>query len=118
MALAESIVSRAEALRAKIEQYNHDYYVLDQPTVADAEYDRLFRELQALEQEYPELATTDSPTQRVGGGVLAELKPVVHALPMLSIRTETDITDAGAIKFDAYVRRDLGLHQRRDQRRG
>src|SRR3954468_5680010 len=109
MALAESIISRAEALRAKIEQFNYDYYVLDQPTVADAEYDRLFRELQVLEQEHPELATPDSPTQRVGGGVLAELKPVVHALPMLSIRTETDISDAGAIKFDAYVRRELGL---------
>src|SRR3954464_15854659 len=109
MALPKSVISRAETLRAKIEQHNHDYYVLDQPTVSDAEYDRLYRELQALEQEHPELVSPESPTQRVGGGVLAELKPVVHALPMLSIRTETDISDAGAIKFDAYVRRELGL---------
>ncbi len=111
MAVPETIISRAEALRASIEQHNHDYYVLDRPTVTDAEYDRLFRELQALEQAHPELVSPDSPTQRVGGGVLAELKPVTHALPMLSIRTETDISDAGAIKFDAYVRRELGLEE-------
>ncbi len=111
MAVPESIASRAEALRAKIEQHNHDYYVLDRPTVADAEYDRLFRELQALEEAHPQLVAPDSPTQRVGGGVLAELKPVVHAVPMLSIRTETDISDAGAIRFDAYVRRELGLDE-------
>ncbi|HEX3169326.1 MAG TPA: NAD-dependent DNA ligase LigA, partial [Burkholderiales bacterium] len=107
--MPESITSRAEALRAKIEQHNYDYYVLDRPTVADAEYDRLFQELQALEAAHPQLVSPASPTQRIGGGVLAELKPVVHALPMLSIRTETDISDAGAIKFDAYVRRELGL---------
>ena len=111
MALPESITSRAEALRAKIEQHNYDYYVLDRPTVADAEYDRLFQELQALEAAHPQLVSPASPTQRIGGGVLAELKPVVHALPMLSIRTETDISDAGAIKFDAYVRRELGLDE-------
>jgi len=111
MALPESITSRAEALRAKIEQYNYDYYVLDRPTVADAEYDRLFQELQALEAAHPQLVSPASPTQRIGGGVLAELKPVAHALPMLSIRTETDISDAGAIKFDAYVRRELGLDE-------
>ena len=111
MAVPESITSRAEALRAKIEQYNYDYYVLDRPTVADAEYDRLFQELQALEAAHPQLVSPASPTQRIGGGVLAELKPVVHALPMLSIRTETDISDAGATKFDAYVRRELGLDE-------
>ena len=111
MALPESITSRAEALRAKIEQHNYDYYVVDRPTVADAEYDRLFQELQALEAAHPQLVSPASPTQRIGGGVLAELKPVVHALPMLSIRTETDISDAGAIKFDAYVRRELGLDE-------
>ena len=111
MAVPESITSRAEALRAKIEQHNYDYYVLDRPTVADAEYDRLFQELQALEAAHPQLVSPASPTQRIGGGVLAELKPVVHALPMLSIRTETDISDAGAIKFDAYVRRELGLDE-------
>ena len=111
MAVPQSILSRVEALRAEIEQHNHDYYVLDRPGVTDAEYDRLFHELQALEQAHPQLASPDSPTQRVGGGVLAELKPVVHAVPMLSIRTETDISDAGAIKFDAYVRRELGLDE-------
>src|SRR3954470_14948496 len=109
MALAESIISRAEALRAKIEQYNYDYYVLDQPTVADAEYDRLFRELQELEQAHPELASPGSPTQRVGGTPASDLAPVRHEIPMLSIRTETDTEDTGAAKFDARVRKELGL---------
>ncbi len=111
MAAQQSIRSRVDELRGKIEQHNHDYYVLDQPSVTDAEYDRLFNDLQALEQQHPELVTADSPTQRVGGGVLAALHPVTHALPMLSIRTETDISDAGAEKFDAYVRRELGLEE-------
>ncbi len=65
---------------------------------------KLFRELQALEAKYPEFATPDSPTQRVGGKVLDGFAPVRHAVPMLSIRTETDISDQGAIAFDARVR--------------
>ena len=63
---------RAAALREELERHNHAYYVLDAPTVPDAEYDRLFRELQALEQQYPELLTADSPTLRVGGQLLAQ----------------------------------------------
>src|SRR5688572_8321623 len=109
MALSAHIRTRVNELRAAIEEHNHSYYVLDRPQVSDAEYDRLFAELKALEQEYPQLAAADSPTRRVGGQPLAQLEPVSHAVPMLSIRTETDISDAGAIKFDAYVRRELGL---------
>ncbi len=100
---------RARELRCLIEAANHRYYVLDAPTIPDVEYDRLFRELQALESDHPELLTADSPTQRVGGKPLAGFAPVRHRLPMLSIRTETDTTPAGALAFDARVRRELGL---------
>src|SRR5205814_4467143 len=83
--------------------------VLDAPTVADAEYDALYRELQALENTYPSLEMPYSPTQRVGGAPLPEFAPVRHTVPMLSIRTETDTTAAGALQFDTRVRRELGL---------
>ncbi|AYH44659.1 NAD-dependent DNA ligase LigA [Azoarcus sp. DN11] len=100
---------RAARLRRELEAHNHAYYVLDAPTVPDAEYDRLFRELEALERDYPELATPDSPTQRVGGAPMPELAAVRHAVPMLSIRTETDTTNGGVIAFDTRVRNALGL---------
>jgi len=100
---------RAEELRASLERYNHAYYVLDAPEVPDAEYDRLFRELQALEAEHPELKTSDSPTLRVGGKPLPEFGQVTHRVPMLSIRTETDTEASGAHAFDGRVRRELEL---------
>ncbi len=100
---------RAAALRVQLHHHAHLYYTLDAPEIPDAEYDRLFRELQTLEAAHPELATPDSPTQRVGGAVLKELVPVRHAVPMLSIRTETDTEASGAVAFDARVRRELGL---------
>ena len=105
----ERAAARAEILRREIERHNHAYYVLDAPTVPDAEYDRLFRELQALEAGHPGLRGADSPTQRVGGKPLPEFAPVRHAVPMLSIRTETDTEPSGARAFDARVRRELGL---------
>jgi DNA ligase (NAD+) len=94
-------------LRETIERHNHAYYVLDAPTVPDAEYDKLFRELQALEAQHPELLTADSPTQRVGGKVLDGFAPVRHAVPMLSIRTETDTEASGAFNFDTRVKNAL-----------
>ncbi len=100
---------RAAELRAQLNHHAHQYYVLDAPELPDAEYDKLFAELQALEAAHPELLTPDSPTQRVIGAVLPELTPVRHAVPMLSITTETDTTEGGAIAFDARVRRELGL---------
>jgi len=100
---------RAAELRAQLHRHAHLYYVLDAPEIPDAEYDRLFQELQDLEAAYPSLRTRDSPTQRVLGRVLEGFEPVRHAVPMLSIRTETDTTEAGAIAFDARVRRELGL---------
>ncbi|NWG75877.1 MAG: NAD-dependent DNA ligase LigA, partial [Rubrivivax sp.] len=105
---APAVLARATALRQEIERHNYAYYVLDAPTIPDAEYDRLFRELQALEAEHPELATPDSPTRRVGGQPLDGFAPVRHAMAMLSIRTETDTTAAGARAFDARVRKELG----------
>ncbi|BBI99300.1 DNA ligase [Ferrigenium kumadai] len=104
-----SVASRIAQLRVEIERHNHAYYVLDAPTIPDAEYDKLFRELQSLEAQHPELRMPDSPTLRVGGKVLDGFAPVRHAVPMLSIRTETDISDEGAIAFDLRVRRELGL---------
>ena len=96
-------------LRAALHHHAHQYYVLDEPQVPDAEYDRLFHELQAIEQAHPELVTPDSPTQRVGGKPLDAFASVRHAVPMLSIRTETDTEASGAKNFDTRVRRELGL---------
>lgn len=100
---------RTRFLRGEIERHNHAYYVLDAPTIPDAEYDKLFRELQALEAEHPQLLTPDSPTQRVGGKPLAAFAPVRHVVPMLSIKTETDTGPGGAEAFDARVRKALAL---------
>ncbi len=108
--MADAVAAqRAAGLRAELERHNHAYYVLDNPTIPDAEYDRLFRELQALEQQYPELQTADSPTLRVGGRPLEQFAPVRHAVPMLSIQTETDTESSGALNFDARIRRELEL---------
>jgi DNA ligase (NAD+) len=101
--------ARAEALRAELERHNRLYYIEDTPEISDAEYDSLFNELQNLEEKFPELRSPDSPTQRVGGAPRDELVPVRHAVAMLSIRTETDTEDSGAEKFDARIRRELGL---------
>ncbi len=101
--------ARAAELRRVLEQHAHAYYVLDQPTIPDADYDRLFQELQRLEDAHPALRTPDSPTQRVIGAVLEGLAPVRHTVPMLSIKTETDTTPAGALKFDTSVRHALKL---------
>ena len=101
--------ARAAELHTLLHHHAHRYYVLDEPQISDAEYDRLFQELQALEAAQPELLTPDSPTQRVMGQVLDGFAAVKHKLPMLSIRTETDTTAAGAIAFDGRVRRELEL---------
>ncbi len=104
-----SVEQRVRKLREEIERHNRLYYVENAPEITDAEYDRLFRELQELEEKHPELRTPDSPTQRVGGAPASELAPVRHEVPMLSIRTETDTAATGAEKFDARIRRELGL---------
>ncbi|MBA2960758.1 MULTISPECIES: NAD-dependent DNA ligase LigA [Ramlibacter] len=109
MTASAQVQERVEALRELLHHHAHRYYVLDEPEIPDAEYDRLFQELQALEERHPELATPDSPTRRVGGAVLDGFAKVRHRVPMLSIRTETDIEASGARNFDTRVRRELGL---------
>ena len=105
----DSPEAQAAALRAQLHHHAHCYYVLDAPEIPDAEYDRLFQALQALEDAHPGLRTPDSPTQRVLGRVLDGFAAVRHAVPMLSIRTETDTEASGAQAFDARIRRELGL---------
>jgi DNA ligase (NAD+) len=102
-------ITRAAALRAELQHHAWLYYVQDAPVLPDAEYDRLFAELQAIEAEFPALRTADSPTQRIVGTVLDGLVPVRHTVAMLSIQTETDTTAAGAAAFDARVRKRLAL---------
>ena len=106
---AKHDTARIAELRQLLHRYGHRYYVLDDPEVPDAEYDRLFRELQALEEAHPDLQSPDSPTLRVGGKVLDGFVKVRHKVPMLSIRTETDIEATGAQNFDGRVRRELAL---------
>src|SRR6476619_2189052 len=105
MAVSAPVQERVEALRELLHHHAHRYYVLDEPEIPDAEYDKLFRELQELEAQYPELLTPDSPSQRVGAKPLDASTKVRHKVPMLSIRTETDIEASGARNFDARVRR-------------
>jgi len=85
MKFSREIVDRVMQLRGEIETYNYHYYVLDAPTIPDAEYDRLLRELQQLEVTYPQLVSADSPTQRVGATPLSSFSSVQHRLPMLSL---------------------------------
>jgi len=94
--------ARMAALRLEIERLDHAYYVLDDPQASDADYDRLMRELQALEAQYPQWMRADSPTQRVGGAVRADLQPAPHGVPMLSLNNA--LNDAEAEAFDARVR--------------
>jgi DNA ligase (NAD+) len=98
---------RVDELRRQLEQHNRLYYVLDAPTISDAEYDQLFRELQRLEEQYPGLVSPDSPTQRVGGAALDKFSSVTHRLPMLSLE---NATNAAEIRdFDLRVKKNLGL---------
>ena len=100
--MKKEAAARAAKLRAEIEAHDRRYYVEDAPTISDAEYDRLFRELAALEAEYPALATPDSPTQRVSGEPAAEFEAVTHRVPMLSLNNALSEEEAEA--FDRRVR--------------
>jgi len=97
---------RAAELREQLNELAHHYYVLDSPKVSDAEYDMLYRELEALEQEHPELATPDSPTQKVGGRILPYIDSVTHTVPMLSL--ENALSDEEFSAFDTRLRNALG----------
>ncbi len=107
MSVPADVRRRVEALRKEIEHHNYLYYVLDQPEISDAEYDRLMRELQELEARYPELVTPDSPTQRVGAAPLEAFGEVRHEVPMLSLNNA--FSDEEAIEFDRRAREALGV---------
>ncbi|UUY07222.1 NAD-dependent DNA ligase LigA [Pseudomonas sp. J452] len=99
--------ARILALRAELDLHSHRYYVLDEPSIPDAEYDRLFNELKALEAAHPELVTADSPTQRVGGAALSAFGEVRHEVPMLSLGNAFEEGDL--LDFDRRVREGLDL---------
>lgn len=101
--------TRAAALRTELDRHNIAYYVFDQPTIPDAEYDQLFRELQALEVAHPELISADSPTQRVGAAPLGQFSQVTHAVPMLSLNN--GFNEADIIAFDRRAKEALGYRQ-------
>ncbi|MFZ9528540.1 MAG: NAD-dependent DNA ligase LigA [Burkholderiales bacterium] len=103
---ADALRARAARLREDIEQHNYRYYVLDDPLISDADFDRLFRELQSLEVEHPELLTADSPTQRVGGAPAAEFSQATHRQPMLSLNNAFEDSEVEA--FDRRIREALG----------
>jgi len=99
-------VSEIEKLREEIRHHNHRYYSLDDPEISDAEYDRVFRRLLALEQQHPELVTPESPTQKVGARPQKAFSEVKHSLPMLSL--ENSVSDQDLRDFDTRVKRFLG----------
>lgn len=105
MANARSAAARVRELRTQIDHHNYRYHVLDDPEVSDAEYDRLMRELKALEEQYPDLITPDSPTQRVGASPVGELEEVIHTTPMLSL--DNAFTEEDLVAFDRRVRERL-----------
>mgnify|MGYP006162512041 FL=1 len=98
--MSQSLLQQVQQLRQQLEQYSYQYYVLDNPTVPDAEYDNLYRQLQQLEAKHPELITADSPTQRVGAAPLSKFGQVTHSIPMLSLDNAFD-TD----EFQAFCKR-------------
>ncbi|WP_372758896.1 NAD-dependent DNA ligase LigA, partial [Litorivivens sp.] len=98
--------ARIQTLRDALTEHNHKYYVLDEPSIPDAEYDRLFHELVALEEKYPDLKSPDSPTQRVGGDVLSAFEEVEHVVPMLSLDNVFD--EDGLRDFEQRIKSRLG----------
>ncbi|EJL08778.1 NAD-dependent DNA ligase LigA [Pseudomonas chlororaphis] len=102
-----SAETRILELRAELDQHNYRYHVLDEPSIPDAEYDRLFHELKALEAEHPELVSSDSPTQRVGSAALSAFTQVRHEIPMLSLGNAFEETDMR--EFDRRVTEGLDL---------
>lgn len=109
MATPRAIAQRAAELRDNIDYHNYRYYSLDDPLVPDAEYDRLLRELQGLENQYPELITAQSPTQRVGAAPAEAFGEVVHTVPMLSLANAFE--DQELMDFDRRVRERLGVEE-------
>jgi DNA ligase (NAD+) len=108
MSSKDKIKTEIEKLHEKLNEHNYRYYVLDDPSISDAEYDRMFSRLKELETEHPEFITPDSPTQRVGGTPLKEFAEVHHDVPMLSLENAFEESDITA--FDQRIRDRLGTH--------
>ena len=106
-AVPHDVAARVKQLRAEIEQHNYNYYALDRPLISDAEFDRLFRELEQIEQRYPQLIVAESPTQRIGATPLADFAPAAHRTPMLSLNNAFE--DDEVVAFDRRVREALGI---------
>jgi len=109
MKIPQEIQQQATQLRDSLNKHNYYYYVLDDPRIPDSEYDHLMRELQALEAQYPQLITPDSPTQRVGAAPLSAFAEVVHSIPMLSLSNAFENKEVH--DFDKRVREGLGVHK-------
>ncbi len=105
----ENIANQVKELHQLLNKYGYEYYVLDNPSVPDAEYDKLLQQLKELEREYPELITPDSPTQRVGGAALSQFEKVRHQTPMLSLANAANaFSEADLRDFDRRVRQGIG----------
>ena len=109
MAAPRAIATRAAELRDNIDYHNYRYYSLDDPLIPDAEFDRLLRELESLEDQYPELVSPESPTQRVGAAPAEAFGEIVHALPMLSLANAFE--EQELVDFDRRVRERLEVDQ-------
>jgi DNA ligase (NAD+) len=103
--LNPQIVQKVAALRKALHRHNYRYYVLDDPEISDAEYDRMMQELKQLEENYPRLTTPDSPTTRVGAPPLEKFDTVAHTIPMLSL--DNGFNDEDILEFDGRVKRNL-----------
>ncbi len=104
--LSPQIIQKTQDLREALHRHNYRYYVLDDPEISDAEYDRLLQELMRLEEKYPQLMRPDSPTVRVGAPPLEKFDSVAHTIPMLSL--DNGFNDEDILEFDQRVRRNLG----------
>ena len=107
MTTNENIKTKIHALQQTLNEHSYRYHVLDAPTIPDAEYDQLYRELQQLEAEHPEAITPDSPTQRVGDKPLDRFTQVTHKIPMLSL--DNAFSEEELLAFDTRVKQRLGV---------
>ena len=105
--IPEEVHQHYQRLKSELNQHNHAYYVLDDPSIPDSHYDRLMAELQAIEQQYSQLRNSDSPTQRIGGMALDSFSQVRHEVPMLSL--DNAFSDAEMMDFDRRIKDRINL---------
>jgi len=107
--LSSQVIQKVDKLRKVLHRHNYRYYVLDDPEISDAEYDRMMQELKRLEEDHPQLASPDSPTARVGAPPLEKFEAVAHSIPMLSL--DNAFNDEDILEFDKRVRRNLDTRE-------